>query len=411
MPDRRYQVHVHHVGGYGGGIPLAIPPALRGDICLYLYDANAEAMKVVATSSDYRRQVNIGRAVFDREGEVDFHLSYTPSASSLLSLSQDFGAYWGKGIVETDMCDVLTTELREVKTIRVPCTTLDAVARQEGFVDILSIDAEGTEGHIMAGAAEVMKKSVVGLICEVEFVENRPGQTSVGDIFTRTADHGFHLADLQTHIGRFYSRVPIGWRSNGCVLGADLSFYKRLDTIKADHPDAALSLLKLALFSLLTQRLEHGIAAVEAAVALDPDILSQGSDFAYVRLLAEMWDLYRPESGVFLPTWTDFYPTYESGLKHGDADRGIDRLEARRRYFSERRTVGTFLRRLVELSTENDSPLEALLLRYEMKGLATTVKQRRHVSVSRLLHWLGLLESERPTTPETIAMKIAQSLS
>lgn len=412
MPDRSYEVHLHHIGGYAGNISVAVPASLRGDIRLYLYDANAAAMEVVASDSGYRQQVNIGRAVFNRDGEVDVHLTYTPSSSSLFEVSKEFVAYWQNGIFETDMCDVGTDEQREVKTARVACTTIDTLARGEGVaVDILSIDAEGAEGHILAGAAGALKTSIVGLFCEVQFVEYRYGQTTAGDLFAKTTDAGFHLADIQMHPGRFYARVPLGWRSNGCVTSADLCFYKRLDQIKVDHAAPAISLLKAALFALLTKRLEHAIAAVNDALALDPEVLKAGSDFAYIRLFAEMADLYRKEAGIFLPTWTDFYPTYEAGMTHGDANRGVDAVDARRRYFSRSGAVGTFLRRVVELSSQGDAPLEALLRRAQIDDLANIVKQRRLWGVGNLLRWLDLMETDKPTTPETIAAKIAKSLS
>jgi FkbM family methyltransferase len=412
MPDSRYEVHLHHIGGYAGNIPVAVPASLRGDVCLYLYDANAEAMDVVVSDSSYRRQLNIGRAVFDRDGEIDVRLTYTPSSSSLFPVSKEFVAYWQNGIFETDMCDITPFEQREVKTARVACTTIDSLRRQEGIaVDILSVDAEGAEGHILDGAADALKTSIIGLICEVQFVEYRYGQTSAGDLFAKTSASGFHLVDLQMHPGRFYERVPLGWRSNGCVMSGDLCFYKRLDAITADHPAPAISLLKTALFALLTRRLEHAVAAVQAALAIDADVLERGSEFAYVRLLADIAELYRKEAAVFLPTWTDFYPTYEAGMTHGDVNRGVNAADARRRYFARTGAVGTFLRRAVELSAQDDTPIEALLRRYELNDLAGAVKQRRHWGMGNLLRWLDLLETGRPTTPETLAQKIAQSLS
>jgi FkbM family methyltransferase len=413
-PDNAYEIHIHHIGGFAGELPLPIPASLRRDICLYLYDANAAALDHMGVSAndEYRRKVLIGKAVFDREGDVDVSLTYTPASASLLPVSPDFLNYWRESFVESDMCDVLLTEQLEVGKVKVACTTIDTlIGRGEVAADILLIDAEGVEGPILDGAAAALGSSIVGLICEIHFAQYRTGQTSVGELFGKAEQQGFHLADMRMHPGRSFSRVPIGWRTGGCSMSADALFYKRIDAIRASYPAASVSLLKLGLFALLTRRLEQCVAAVEAALALDPQVFVRGADFAYVALLDEMSRLYRAEAGILLPTWTDFYPTYEAGLTHGDPGRGVNIGETRRRYFAKVGGVGTFMRRLAQLANSGSTPLEALLSRHGLDDTANQAKAQRLFSIHNLLRWLDLAEGDKPTTPETIARKIAQSLS
>lgn len=410
MADPRYEIHFHHVGGYAGSLPLAIPTPLRRDVNLYLYDANAATMEQSGTT-DFRRQVNIGQAIFDRDGQTDVHITYHPAASSLFPQSPDFAEYWRSAYTESDMCDVLTADQREVSTARIGCTTLDALCRTQSIsADFLSLDAEGSERQILEGSRAALGSSVVGLICEIHFVEVRRGQTTAGELFDTTTAHGFHLSDLQMHPGRGYARLPIGWRAHGAVTSGDGFFFKRLDLIKATYPAPAPSLAKLALFCLLTGRVEHGVAAALAAQQADAAVFAHGSDFAYLKLLSEMLELKQQQAALFLPTWADFYPTAEAGLRHGDAGRGIDLRDANRRYFSTVTPVD-FLARVIALSNQDDSPVEALFRRYQLENLAAVVKHQRQQSVLKLLTWLGLLEADKPTSPASIAQRIGERLT
>ncbi len=411
MASNPYEIHFHHVGGYAGALPLPIPAPLRRDVSLYLYDANAATMEQLGSATEYRRQMNIGQAVFDRDGKTDVHITYHPAGSSLFPLSPDFLAYWKDAYTESDMCDVLTSDQREVSTVPVVCTTMDSVCRTHGLgLDFLSLDAEGSEKQILEGAKTALTNSVVGLICEIHFIEVRTGQTSAGDLFSHAAAQGFHLADLRMHPGRGYMRLPLGWRAEGAVTSGDGFFFKRLDTLRATYPKPAVALAKLAMFCLLAGRLEHGVAAALAAQEADREVFAEGIDFAYIRLLSEIVSLYQKEDGLFLPTWTDFYPTAEAGNRHGDPDRGIDVRDATRRYFSRVQPVA-FLQCIGALSSQGDSALESLLRRYGLDDLANAVKQHRQRSLVILLNWLGLIEKDKPTSPQTIVQRITERLA
>jgi len=411
VTEDRYEIHFHHVGGYGGALPLPIPRPLRRDVNLYLYDANAESMDRVRTDGEYRRQMNIGQAVFDRDGQVDVHITYHPAASSLFPVDPDAMTYWAGGYVESDMCDILMSDFREVRRVPVPCTTIDALRRTKGIVtDFLSLDAEGSERQILDGAHDALSTTVVGLISEVHFMNLRTGQTTAGELFDRANRHGFHMADLRMHEGRAFARLPLGWRTVGAVTSGDAFFFKRIDVLKSAYPAPGPSLAKLALFCLLTGRLEHGVAAALAAQDADPAAFNAAADFAYVKLLAEITQLYRQQEPFFLPTWSEYYPTAEAGLRHGESGRGLDVRDACRRYFSKVDAT-KFIHRVAALSNQDDSPLESLLKRYELNELAVSVKQHRQRSLIILLNWLDLLDKEKPTTAQHIAQRIAERLA
>lgn len=85
-----------------------------------------------------------------------------------------------------------------VDRVKVPVTTLDALAAADGFApDVLKIDTQGSELQVLAGARAVLASSVVLAEVEVSFLARYHGQPLIDDIVSTMRGHGFELIELQ----------------------------------------------------------------------------------------------------------------------------------------------------------------------------------------------------------------------
>lgn len=85
-----------------------------------------------------------------------------------------------------------------VDRVKVPVTTLDALAATDGFApDVLKIDTQGSELQVLAGARAVLASSVVLAEVEVSFLMRYHGQPLFDDIVSTMRVHGFELIELQ----------------------------------------------------------------------------------------------------------------------------------------------------------------------------------------------------------------------
>ena len=125
---------------------------------------------------------SIHSAVGERDGSTTLHEAVAPGANSLLPTAPTVGAY-------------SPAELnREVRAVSVPITRLDTFCQREHLerVDILKIDAQGYERHILDGCGEWLSPSRIrGIVMELLFVSLYVGQTWAGEALEHLRARGY----------------------------------------------------------------------------------------------------------------------------------------------------------------------------------------------------------------------------
>ena len=136
-------------------------------------------------------------AVSDAVGMQSFHCTNDTVMNSLLPLSPHAK---------------LLTDSSGVRTIQVQTTTLDAFcdAQKVSRVDIMKIDVQGGELHVLRGAAGLLDQQRVRMIyVEVNFNELYVDQAFFQDVAALLHRYGYILYGLYQIA---YSRMgPIGW--------------------------------------------------------------------------------------------------------------------------------------------------------------------------------------------------------
>lgn len=174
---------IWHIGGDGD-----IGPARA------IIDRHKETKLV---TFDARPEVGLPVCFSDREGEADFYIMRNPMASSLLRpdparLHEQCKWDLEGGASRIDLWgDIAAVE----RTERVRTTTVDAYAREHGTPDVLSIDVQGAETRVFAGAQDTLSK-VLAVISEVEFEPIYEGQGLFDRQMQMLRGHGFRLAHL-----------------------------------------------------------------------------------------------------------------------------------------------------------------------------------------------------------------------
>lgn len=96
---------------------------------------------------DRLAHLNLGRfAALDYDGEIAFKRRNVSMASSVLPLHSAEKDFAGQA-------------LKLVDTVLVPCKRLDTAFSHLPNVDLLVIDVEGAELHVLRGAVELLKRS------------------------------------------------------------------------------------------------------------------------------------------------------------------------------------------------------------------------------------------------------------
>lgn len=131
------------IGANIGEYTLAASRIVGRDGRVYAFEPDPRNYKILKRNIAANGQGNITSiqsALGDKNGQIDFHLDVDPSESSLYRLNSRAHAH--------------------VRSIRVPVSTLDKFVSDNGLVsiDIVKIDAEGSEPVILSGMREAILK-------------------------------------------------------------------------------------------------------------------------------------------------------------------------------------------------------------------------------------------------------------
>lgn len=126
-------------------------------------------------------------ALWETIGIRNFYLMSNPPSSSFFKPKQNF---WERFPDEVN--------LKVKKVIRVKTVTLDSFAEENNlsYIDFIKLDIEGAELSALKGAQRLLKKSILGVTCEIVFDELCKNQPTFCDIDVFLKGFGFRLFDL-----------------------------------------------------------------------------------------------------------------------------------------------------------------------------------------------------------------------
>lgn len=126
----------------------------------------------------------VGAAVGDRTGAAEFRINEDRASSSLLPITQEAGALFGRAF-------------KEVSVIKVPLFTLDDLLDREQLdrVDLMKVDIQGGERALLDGARQSLSRIRV-IYLEVSFREVYSRCALFCELHARLTKDGFQLQFL-----------------------------------------------------------------------------------------------------------------------------------------------------------------------------------------------------------------------
>jgi hypothetical protein len=176
------QIVIHHIGGLwdcGNAEKLEILKPRW-----YIYDADGSNLE---KTKRYKHCEFINKCLGDHNGEIDFHEFENSSANSIYPCdprANDFIWKQGHIIGWGKWCTIKNK-------LKIPVVTFDSLNLP---IDVLSMDAQGSEWHIMHGISNW--DDILAVFTEVEFQSLYKGQKLFGDMFNFLTEKGFRMMEL-----------------------------------------------------------------------------------------------------------------------------------------------------------------------------------------------------------------------
>lgn len=382
------RINFHHIGGRGGGFPFPLAPQFRDGTEMYIYDADPDCGAQMESAASYVDHVIVA-AVGGTDKRDTFRVNYDPFTSSLLPPHPDNG-----GIFYQDAsCDYLLKDvLRPVKQFSVETRTIGSLAREHGFqVDYLSLDVQGAEFDILAGASESVLRDTVGIMCEISLLQFYDGQKLFDEITLLLRGKGFFVANIFPHGFDWATyRAAVGWRGTGFTAHGDVLFMREPQHILEHATCPFRSLLKQAFVAMCYGNIAFALQCLELAYKTpDAEFLAAGNEISYIRFLDEMYRLYLEVPHLYPPRFVHLWTAEESLARfNGDGRVTRDIQNIRHAYFAET-DKAEFFRNALRLLDPSPTEFEKLLDRYRFPGLADDVCERRIISMKQTLGTLG----------------------
>ena len=358
---------------------------------LYIYDADPDCAAQMKSASPHVDHV-ITAAVGGTDGKSKFFVNYDPFTSSLLPPHPYYAA---RSSYQDASCDYITGDvLVPLKTLSVETRSIDSLARERSLqVDYLSLDVQGAEYDLLAGATESMLRDTVGIMCEFSFLPLYDRQKLFDEVVTLLRHKGFFVATLFPHGHPWATyRSAIGWRGDKGFMAVGDALFMRDPRHIIEHAERPfLSLLKLAFISMCFGNVSYALQCLEEAYKNpDADALAAKAEVSYIGFLDDMYALYCREEHIYPPRFSHLWTAEESLARFQDgAVVSQDKKDARNAYFSEvnRESFFSLAPRLLDpLPTE----FEKLLVKNGFAPLAESVREKRITSIKQTIGALGL---------------------
>jgi hypothetical protein len=395
--NRQLDLALHHVGGRGGSRRFPVLPFFEKDVLNVLYDGDPDCTEqmIGATSNLESRTIALSSCVGGAPGPSQLRIYRNSGASSLLPFEEQYRRRFLA--LGWDSTDLLSSSYDIQQSIPVQLETLDGILSRTGDAipppDFLSLNTQGTELEIMYGAREALRTKVISLQAEVSLFEIYAGQADLTQLVREAERGGFllsHIFQLGAWVPSFSVqgrsiRPPVGLRSGGVALQADVEFFKDPNHILLYHANAQLDLVK----------------ATFLAVAL----MNYSLSFCYSSLIDRRYLLELAAEAQGRRGYIDFVLAYSLALdkqprilpidviytEHASGGTAAAPQALRVEYFREI-DRSAFAAHAPGLLSDDWTELEAVCLRFGLPKSANLLKQCRLNGMRTICEALGLLK-------------------
>jgi FkbM family methyltransferase len=165
-----------------------------------------EIKRLQSLYGDNKRFRLFNSALYKSEAMIDFHFLKSRSASSIYRPNNPILDKYP----EIDRFDI-------EKTVSFKVDTLDNQLQKHGIkeVDYIKLDTQGSELAILEGGNSVLKRSVIGVEIEVEFIEMYIGQPLFCEVNSYLKNLNFNLFDLSPN---YWKRKTLPFAGEAKVL-------------------------------------------------------------------------------------------------------------------------------------------------------------------------------------------------
>lgn len=259
------------------------------NLTIYGFDADVSACTqmnaYLAAQNITWVEKHIPVALWESEGESEIYITREPGCISLHRPSEEYLQRFTAGSKAMELIDSQIIDT----------TTLDAFCQAENIdtIDVLQLDVQGGELQVLKGASEILKRSTLAIITEVEFMELYTKQPLFSDVDVYLREKEFSLFDL-SNIHRDHRRdMPlISIHHPGPPMWADAFYFRDLISRKyKNHLQTPSTMLKLACIADILSFPDYALEILEYLT------VNYGSDKKYnfaaniIETLSEMPEL------------------------------------------------------------------------------------------------------------------------
>lgn len=380
------RITAHHVGGRDGGGGFRVPQPFRTDLIHVYHEPATDAHGDMALSlQSFGGEGHIlPYALADQTGDAVFHICYDPYMSSLLPWSEA-RAFAETAYQNNSGVDYTAEMFRTIESGPIGVFRLDGLAEIiDGRVpppDVLTLDTQGTERAIIAGARGVLD-GTVAVRSEVLFDELYEGQDTFASMQSELRDAGFIFIRFENLGGLEPFRFPIGFRGAPMHTQADALFLRPPSFFAPEDPQLA----KLAFVAHVLGEHAIGFAAMQRFIDA---ALDEGP--AYRQFLRELTRAAAAMPDIMPPAFTEIYPNPEASALRFDATRHDEFMRRREESIAplKQRAIDR-QHDLVVLYAAGSTPLEDVFRTWELAARADALAERRRADVTAMLGQLDL---------------------
>ena len=263
--------HVGGSGGYYGPIDAVIDRFPQQCVVFGFEARETNEDKIMLESYRQKgvRTVLVNRCVAERSGRMPFFINKHGESSSMLAPSpsalMEHVVYpgihtWGEN-----------TELERETTVDT-ISLQEFVGAQEVVPDVLSIDAQGMELHVMRGAGDWMRFANC-VVSEVEFFEIYSGQALFDEQMSFLDGYGFRLTDL---LNRQYWHPGPACNEGFLTVAEALWFRKITSFLELNAADKHFVLrgIKLSAVAFSFERYSYSYMLLKRLIDFDKALVS-----------------------------------------------------------------------------------------------------------------------------------------
>jgi FkbM family methyltransferase len=325
LTAEQLKIIVHHVGGIGDFGPVSRLKVFGSDVEWVGYDASEDSIASVKSPSNNLLMVN--KCIGKSNGSSTFNIMRESSANSVLPCAPSAENYtWvtlhGRPFVRNGKTMIWGEHTRVVEELNLEINTLDSLVESGEIpqIDVISVDAQGSDYDIMLGASKAFASSVVAVITEIEFAELYAGQALFCDIQHYLRKHHIRFCDFLTTQYFNTNPYPFELQGNGFFTVGEALFLKDAHSLIEDthaesqaHHDVA-QLLKLAAIAVVFDQLDFTLGIIrglQKRCSLSLEDLAESTGITYIHLLR---DLVRAADAVEAKSPA---LTYDEGRRYG----------------------------------------------------------------------------------------------